>query len=750
MWKNIPIELKATPNWVCADKSKLPIDPKTGKMANPVDSSTWATFEVASAYAKHYSLYIGFVLSKEDPYAIIDLDNKPEKPATPEQLQRHQKILQAANSYTEFSISETGHHIILKGSVPSGCRKDNVEVYSDSRFMICTGNLVNGFPRLIDSNQPLLDALFNQMGENSTSASLQETDESLEDAAIVDMAMNASNADKFNSLCSGDQIGYPSQSEADLALLSILAFYTQSNEQVRRLFRMSALGKRDKAVKNDTYLNYALSKIRSKQPPPVDFTALIENAAKVVEREKAVTKVAESRRVTKDSKSKPNMRPPGLIGELMDYFYGTAIRPIPEVALTAAIAVTAGVCARSFNVSNSGLNQYIVLIAKTGCGKEGAASGIDKLLNSVRMKVPMVGDFRGPATFASGQGLMRWLSTKPCFFSILGEFGFTLQQLSDKRATSAEKMLKTVLLDIYAKSGWGRDLHSAAYSDSEKNTGIVNAPNVTILGESTPEAFFEGMDSHQVAQGLIPRFSIVEYIGDRPPRNRNAHFAPPEGLSQRFADLVAISLTATNSGNIIQVEMDSAADDIMEKFDDHSNDMSNNSDKSGIQSQMWTRAHLKAIKLAALVAVGINPHRPVITIESAQWAIDFVIKDTELVVDRFGKGDVGQGDSKQLFDLRHGIKAYLTSPPKYIKENSQVMELFKAKLIPYTYLSQRMVSIASYRNDRLGATQALKRNIQSMIDSGHLVEISKQDIFKRYEGYTGIVYGLSKSWWLTY
>ena len=74
-------------------------------------------------------------------------------------------------------------------------------------------------------------------------------------------------------------MGYGSQSEADMALLSIIAFYTRDNDQVRRIFRCTGLGKRDKATKDNRYLNTALRKLRAGEPLQADFDAMKEDVA---------------------------------------------------------------------------------------------------------------------------------------------------------------------------------------------------------------------------------------------------------------------------------------------------------------------------------------------------------------------------------------------------------------------------------------------------------------------------------------
>ena len=389
MLNNIPAELRSLPQWVCSGADKVPVNPRTGQAASVNDPATWGTFEEAlHAGMKH----VGFVLAPWGDYTIIDLDNKPDKPLTPEQYARMEAILAAFPSYTERSTSGRGYHIIVRGKIPSGVHRDNVEMYSSGRYMICTGDVVNPLP--VANCQELLDRMYGQM-KPEDSVALVETDEVVEDIDLIEMASCAANGEKFNTLCSGDMTGYPSQSEADLALLSILAFYTNSNEQVRRLFRMSALGKREKAVKNDVYLNFALSKIRAKQPPPVNMTELAANAAAI--RAPVDTQPPPPPPPVADPVAQvPGVNlPPGLVGDLARYYYSTAIRPVPEIALAAAIATLAGICGRSYNISDTGLNQYIVLLAKTGRGKEGALGGITKLMAAVRPMVPVADQFMG-------------------------------------------------------------------------------------------------------------------------------------------------------------------------------------------------------------------------------------------------------------------------------------------------------------------------------------------------------------------
>ena len=80
----------------------------------------------------------------------------------------------------------------------------------------------------------------------------------IKDEDILVVAKNAVNGTKFSALMDGywRELGYPSQSEADAALLALLAFYTKDKEQLARLFSTSKLYRENKwtrRVNGSTY-----------------------------------------------------------------------------------------------------------------------------------------------------------------------------------------------------------------------------------------------------------------------------------------------------------------------------------------------------------------------------------------------------------------------------------------------------------------------------------------------------------------
>lgn len=145
----IPEELRALPQWVCwkyqpdpkgGKPSKVPFNPKDCSYASSTNPATWDTFEKARRTFEEndWLAGVGFVFTKEDPYAGIDIDHCLDREGVPNETAK--RLLSLFDSYSEKSPSQTGLHIIVRCDVElPGKKKDEVEVYTHSRYFTFTG-----------------------------------------------------------------------------------------------------------------------------------------------------------------------------------------------------------------------------------------------------------------------------------------------------------------------------------------------------------------------------------------------------------------------------------------------------------------------------------------------------------------------------------------------------------------------------------------------------------------------------------
>lgn len=1087
MLLNIPEELRNIPNWLVwkfenldqPKPTKVPYDAKNGKLASVSRSETWSTFEQAVA-AVPYCSGIGFVLTSDIAYTCIDLDYTEDF-----ELQTKQRLIEEAfNSYSEISPSGKGLHIWVKGTVPSGRRRGPIEVYSTGRYMTMTGQTYRN--NAIQAKPELLHQLWAEMETSSvTIDTTTDKDQLQDDGEIYEVAANAVNGEKFAALYSGDwEQFYPSQSEADFALVDMLAFYTQNRVQITRMFRNSKLGNRAKALRAD-YVNKMINRSFDRQLPAVDFDGLKnELEAKFAEAKqpKEPPKVQKApKAVVLSSIPQHSYEPPkGLVGELAKFIYSAAPRPVVEIALAGSIGLMAGVCGRAYNISGMGLNQYVMLLANTGChargtkilmydgsvkavediavgdlvmgpdsksrnvlglargreqmaritpvkgesfvvninhvlhlykckennknepkssnigeiditvgeyinkkdrfkhihklvrthvmfnlvkelpldpwflgvmlgdghftgvpaltsadleileradayvkselgltiresqiegnwavqhifsstlfgskrnelaerikslnlwetrsdskfipeiyktgsmktrlqilaglidtdgslsktgydyitksqllandvvfiarslglaayinkcekysqnntggfyyrvsisgntsivpcvlkskqapvrqqkknvlvtgfkvellpeddfygfnldkdhlyltadftihhnsGKEAISSGIDKLMHEVVKTVPAAMEFIGPSEIASPQALIKYMSkTAACFTSLVGEFGLTLKQISSPKANPNQIGLRRAMLELYGKSGAGKIYKPMIYSDKEKNTSVINGPAFSIIGESTPERFYETLDDSMIYEGLLPRFTIMEYAGPRTELNPNHHQAvPDERLIEHFGALAAHCLNM-NNGNRVEVVQQSA--EAVLAFSDFNVkcDLEINRAHNEITRHLWNRAHVKALKLAAVLAVGENFIQPCVSHENARWAIALIENDVTNMLLKFENGDIGtpQAQNEQLKDIQKAFSKYLRGDWNSVEKYPGATGLsHHNKVVPQSFITGYCRSRASFKHDRLGPVQAIKTTIMSMMECGEVSELSVAD-----------------------
>jgi hypothetical protein len=254
----IPQELKDLHQWVCyrlvpkpdGGFDKWPINPGyTGKMASTTDPTTWSRFEHAAKVAKTHPFLagIGFVFADSDPYCGADFDDCVDEggeidPWVVAWLER-------LGGYQEISQSGTGVHAIVKAWLPGGGKKrvvegHKVEIYDRHRFFATTGHEIGGEP---EEAQAAVEDLYRRMDPPPEVARQIRRLRSpvLADDELLGKARTAANGYKFRHLFDEGEwrkLKYPSQSEADLALVSMLIFWTGGDrDQVLEIFEASAL-----------------------------------------------------------------------------------------------------------------------------------------------------------------------------------------------------------------------------------------------------------------------------------------------------------------------------------------------------------------------------------------------------------------------------------------------------------------------------------------------------------------------------
>ncbi|WP_338244786.1 phage NrS-1 polymerase family protein [Aurantiacibacter hainanensis] len=263
-WQRIPAELRQRAQWCITPGSDGDKAPRTitGGHASSTDSNSWTDFDTACREASMRGWHVGYMLQESDPFACIDLDVKEE--ATEADIQRLRSIIENLDSYTERSRSGRGWHIFVAANIGQGRRRDGVEVYSRERFMICTGDVERNRP-VMERQEMLTNMVSRMQGSALTQVSLPDGPELDNDADIIERARSAANGDSFVALYEGkfDRIGHTDHSRADMALIAMLAFYTRSNAQLKRLFLASALGQRDKAQKRKDYVDRTIRAVRA-------------------------------------------------------------------------------------------------------------------------------------------------------------------------------------------------------------------------------------------------------------------------------------------------------------------------------------------------------------------------------------------------------------------------------------------------------------------------------------------------------
>lgn len=275
---NIPQELKERNQWLWfmiyhnedkngkMKKVKIPISPITCESKEWNKEENWASFETAlDGLERSGCDGLSFVLTEDDPYVCIDLDNVKENFENAKDI-----VSDFVETYKETSISENGLHIFAKGSIPKNINNqiDHFEMYKSNKCIAMTGDVI-GTCTEVQNEQYKLKLYYEKYALKETIRErisyYKNIDSDVPDIEGILKAIYITNR-KGRELFRGEY-STGDASKDDFQLLLILNSFTHGNADLMlEIFLKSALNRMGDMSKRRTetvyikYLNQSIQK----------------------------------------------------------------------------------------------------------------------------------------------------------------------------------------------------------------------------------------------------------------------------------------------------------------------------------------------------------------------------------------------------------------------------------------------------------------------------------------------------------
>ena len=274
------------------DKRPWGISPTSGGWMplSTTDTRGWMTAAEAWKRAKSLgpSARIGALLTPGCGVTVVDMDE--------DYAGDQMAMIEWLDSYAETSSSGRGMHIFVQANLAGGVRdaKQDIEVYGQERFIIVTGNVINGW-NVVEPRQAKIDRLVARLGglKNTVKPVAATMQGTASDDACRETLKRVWKQDKVKRLWKGDwqAMGYPSQSEADMALIEALCFASDDDAVVATTFRKSGLGQRQKAQTN--YVERTINSLRKRREIGAEYTEMANSLVGVAYCDTPASKAAD-------------------------------------------------------------------------------------------------------------------------------------------------------------------------------------------------------------------------------------------------------------------------------------------------------------------------------------------------------------------------------------------------------------------------------------------------------------------------
>jgi len=558
------------------------------------DESNWKTFDDVASEP-----LIGFVFREEDSFVGVDLDDCVSDGELSE-FANEVLCRFAGGAYAEVSPSGTGVKLWTRGNKPSGARSVNremgLEVYDSGRWFAVTGVALDGFGSIGDG-QNAIDWLCSKYLTAPDPKPIRQIPMirfhgSKLMTRAKDYAARADTpgqGDRNNSAfrLAGHLFAMIEPDGERLSIGDVLAIMFDWNARLPTPMDAKELETVvDSASKNGNAREDKVTDVISEDLPAVDLSRLL-----------AAWATKEQSDADEDNDSDEDfcaaMVPAsGLIREVFEFYWASAYRRSSVMGLAVALSLCETIFGRRIRThTDMRTNDYNLVLASTGSGKEACEATITKILDAADPS----GSHQHPPDIQSGNGLMKTVSQNPCGIWVCDEFGKILQAVLDRKGNQHVKNIGSHLLKLYSKSN-GK-YGGAGHSDSVRNA--VREPHLVVLGMSTGSTVFSAISSEQVSDGLFGRISFWP-VQERPEPTEDLEIVEPsDNLVHSVSQWIKFSPGGNLGAQFPKPEVIRMTPDALVRWKHHAKEIDlKMRSESESRAAIWARVAARSMKLA--------------------------------------------------------------------------------------------------------------------------------------------------------
>jgi hypothetical protein len=360
-------------------------------------------------------------------------------------------------------------------------------------------------------------------------------------------------------------------------------------------------------------------------------------------------------------------RPPGFVGELVDWINNQCLYPRESLAVAAALTAVGSIAGMRCIDEQDGMtgNIFSFCVAGSSTGKD----AVMKAYGEILQKAGVVGAMHG--AIKSEQEIIRNLTRNQAAFYCIDELGIVLRKIMNagKGGASYLEGVIGLIMSAYSKADsflpvsgdvkhdikndlmkelakarkkvdenddkmglFAASIPSLEHLLNTIDQGIMR-PFLSILGFTTPVTFNELMEYESATNGFLARAMIFEEANNNPKRKQGYRKQPmSDGMTQRLANLYAPGYFSTTGvqrvefiGEQEKVKTDANATKMMDNVYQYFWEMAEEAQSdSGLES-IPRRGYELVAKVSFILALqgGLR------TSEHVRWAFALVKNDIE-------------------------------------------------------------------------------------------------------------------------